>query len=93
MLIELGSQSLSISKQWTQLQHLTSIIKGFANTSRSQRGFKTMPTSTIDGGGSRYDHQSKIKHKKIIEQTWQQFESPMTRFKKKPLKDRNQMLS
>jgi hypothetical protein len=42
-----------------------------------------MPTSTIDGGGSRYDHQSKIQRKKkIIEQTWQQSESPMTLFKK-----------
>jgi hypothetical protein len=34
---------------------------------------------------------AKFNAKKIIEETWQQSESPMTRFKKKPIEDGYQM--
>jgi hypothetical protein len=41
-----------------------------------------MLNSTIDGGGSWYDHQSKIQLKKNYRKTWQQSESPVPHFKK-----------
>jgi hypothetical protein len=45
-------------------------ISGNEKANNGQGGFTTMPTSTIDGGGGRYDHQGKIQRKFFFEQTW-----------------------